>query len=235
LRPPPIPLPPRDLVPPPSLFWHDGGVHGQAYVARVMVHAFRLLEATGAHHLAPALWAAVYLHDIARQHDGHCTRHGADAWARLADLPEVQSLFSRGGVKESDYPAIETAVTEHCRSEVSADQPHGELAALLKDADGLDRVRLYDLDPGYLRHPQAVAMVPFAERLFEETDRRLQRGPDYFERLWPEAERIFATGKHPSKSIAVARVVPDVACHAGRPSMRLPGSQSCCTLGKTER
>lgn len=190
---PPILLPLRDLVPSPSLFLHDSSLHGQAHVARVMVHAFRLLEATGAHHLAPALWAAVYLHDIARRHDGRCRRHGADAWARLADLPEVQSLFSRGGVKESDYPAIETAVTEHCRSEVPPDHPHRELAALLKDADGLDRVRLYDLDPGFLRHAQAVAMVPFAERLFSETDPRLERGPDYFERLWPEADRWSAT------------------------------------------
>jgi len=189
---PPIPLPLRDLVPPPSLFWHDSSLHGQAHVARVMVHAFRLLDATSAHHLAPALWAAVYLHDIARRHDGHCTRHGADAWARLPDLPEVQSLFSRGGVKESDYPAIQTAVTEHCRSEVPPDHPHRELAALLKDADGLDRVRLYDVDPAFLRHPEAVAMVAFAKRLFEETDTRLTPGPDYLERLWPEAERLLA-------------------------------------------
>jgi hypothetical protein len=192
LRPPPIPLPLRDLVPLPSLFWHDSGLHGQAHVARVMVHAFRLLDATGAHHLAPALWAAVYLHDIARRHDGHCTRHGADAWDRLAHLPDVNLLFSKGGVKESDYPAIQTAVTEHCRSEVPPDHPHRELAALLKDADGLDRVRLYDVDPAFLRHPEAVAMVAFAKRLFEETDTRLTPGPDYFERLWPEAERLLA-------------------------------------------
>jgi hypothetical protein len=192
LRPPPIPLPLRDLVPPPSLFWHDSGLHGQAHVARVMVHAFQLLEATGAHHLALALWATVYLHDIARRHDGRCTRHGADAWDRLAHLPDVNLLFSKGGVKESDYPAIQTAVTEHCRSEVPPDHPHRELAALLKDADGLDRVRLYDIDPNYLRHPQAVAMVPFAEQLFTETDRGLERGPDYLERLWPEAERLLA-------------------------------------------
>jgi hypothetical protein len=36
---------------------------------RVMVHAFCLLEATGWSEEAPRLWAAVYLHDIARTHD----------------------------------------------------------------------------------------------------------------------------------------------------------------------
>jgi hypothetical protein len=189
---PPIPLPLRDLIPLPSLFWHESALHGQAHVARVMVHVFRLLDAEGAHHLAPPLWAAVYLHDIARRHDGRCLEHGANAWSRLAELPDVRLLFSRGEVKESDYPAIETAVIEHCRSEVPPDHPHRQLAALLKDADGLDRVRLGDLDPTFLRHPRAITMIPFAERLFEQSDRRLKPGPDYFEQLWAEAERLLA-------------------------------------------
>jgi hypothetical protein len=187
---PPIPLPLRDLVPPPSLFWHVSTLHGQAHVARVMVHAFRLIEATGKPHLASALWAAVYLHDIARRHDGGCTRHGGDAWARLSGLADVRELFSKGGVKESDYSAIQTAVTDYCRSEVPVGHPRRELATLLKDADGLDRVRLYDLEPRYLRHPEALAMVPFAKRLFEETDDQLQPDDAYFERLWPEAQRL---------------------------------------------
>jgi len=34
-------------VPPPALFAHPNRIHGQSHVARVMVHAFRLLEATG--------------------------------------------------------------------------------------------------------------------------------------------------------------------------------------------
>jgi hypothetical protein len=186
----PVSLPLRDLVPPPSLFLHASSLHGQAHVARVMVHAFRLIDATGARDPAPALWACVYLHDIARRHDGLCRRHGRDAFERLIHLPDVQELFAKGGVKEGDYPAIQTAVIEHCRGEVPLDHPHRELAALLKDADGLDRVRLYDLNPRYLRHPEAVDMVRFAERLFEETTGRHPPGADYFEWLWPEAERI---------------------------------------------
>lgn len=55
----PIALPLADLVPPPKLFSHRSTLHGQAHVARVMVHAFRLIEATGAHEQTPSLWAAV--------------------------------------------------------------------------------------------------------------------------------------------------------------------------------
>lgn len=112
-----VTVPDEDLVPPPDLFWHPSRLHGQAHVARVLVHAFRLVEATGFHDEMPRLWAAVYLHDIARRHDGGSARHGADAWARLADLPDVRGLFGRGGVGDEDYPVIQSAVTHHSAGE----------------------------------------------------------------------------------------------------------------------
>ena len=189
-----IPLPDADMVPPPELFLHRSYLHGQAHVARVLVHALRLIEATHAEEEAPRLWAAVYLHDIARRHDGGCKRHGADAWARLASLPDTQALLARGGVRPEDHPAIEAAVMRHCNGEPSPGEPHFRLMALLKDADGLDRVRLGDLRPEWLRHDEARTMVDFAQRLFNETYRQLETGPDYFGRLWPEVRRILASG-----------------------------------------
>jgi hypothetical protein len=189
-----IPLPDADMVPPPELFLHRSSLHGQAHVARVLVHALRLIEATGADVEAPRLWAAVYLHDIARRHDGGCKRHGADAWARLATLPDTQALLVRGGVQPEDHAAIAAAVTRHCNGEPSPGEPHYRLMALLEDADGLDRVRLGDLRPDWLRHDEARTMVDFAQRLFNETYRQLETGPDYFARLWPEARRILDAG-----------------------------------------
>jgi hypothetical protein len=189
-----VPLPDAEIVPPPDLFLHPSYLHGQAHVARVMIHALRLIEAIGAEEEAPRLWAAVYLHDIARRHDGSCRRHGGDAWARLATLPDVQALFARVGVGTDDHPAIEAAVTRHCNGEPSRGEPHYRLMALLKDADGLDRVRLGDLRPEWLRHDEARTMVGFAQRLFNETYRQLKPGPDYFGRLWSEARRILVAG-----------------------------------------
>jgi hypothetical protein len=183
-----IPLPLDEIVPPPELFAHPSTLHGQAHVARVMVHAFRLLEATGHQAEAPRLWAAVYLHDIARTHDGTCHRHGADAVTRLKTLPEVRALFARGGVQEADYPAIETAVTYHCISgELKPSHEHWLLASLLKDADGLDRVRLGDLDPRYLRHRESLSMLDFAEWLYQETDGTVPVGRRHFAELWGRA------------------------------------------------
>jgi len=165
-----VTVPDEELLPPPGLFRHASTLHGPAHVGRVMIHAFRLVAATGLGELMPSLWASVYLHDIARTHDGREPGHGTNAWARLAELPEVRALFTRGGVRESDFPAIRAAVARHSRGEAVSDEDHRRLIELLKDADGLDRVRLRDLDPRYLRTPAARTMVSFAQRLFEATD-----------------------------------------------------------------
>jgi hypothetical protein len=66
------------------------------------------------------------------------------------------------------------------------------LICLLKDADGLDRVRLGDLDTSYLRHPEAREMADFAERLYRTTNGTIRPGLDYFGQLWPEVERLLA-------------------------------------------
>jgi hypothetical protein len=166
-------------------------LHGQSHVARVLVHAFRLIEATGWIEEALRLWAAVYLHDIARTHDGVCYRHGGDAMKKLETLPHLRALFARAGVRDDDYPLIHTAVVHHSLpQELDRAHPHWRLTSLLKDADGLDRVRLGDLDIRYLRNPEAKEMVGFAEALFEATDGVVINGDDHFDRLWPEAQRI---------------------------------------------
>lgn len=180
----------NEMVPRAQQFAHQSHLHGQAHVARVMVHAFRLIDATGMIQYGPALWAAVYLHDMARRHDGVCHRHGADAVDMLRSTPALAALFERGGVRDGDRPAIETAVIQHCRlEELPEDHPHRRLTALLKDADALDRVRLAGLDPSYLRHREAVHMVDFAKALFTRSA-RLTPGRDDFEHLLSLAAQL---------------------------------------------
>ena len=188
---PPVNLPLDARAPSPALFSHASMLHGQAHVSRVMVHAFRLIEATGWTEEAPRLWAAVYLHDLARTHDGLCYRHGGDAMKKFRALPELRALFTRGGVTADDYDAIKTAVVHHCLpDELDRTHPHWRLTSLLKDADGLDRVRLGDLDPRYLRNAEARTMVEFAQALFDETDGKIATGDDHFPALWREALAI---------------------------------------------
>jgi hypothetical protein len=154
-------------------------------------HAFRLIDATGWIEEGPRLWAAVYLHDIARTHDGVCYRHGNDAMKKFEALPHLRELFTRAEVRDEDYPPIHTAVVHHCLpEELDRAHPHSRLTSLLKDADGLDRVRLRDLNPRYLRNPEARGMIDFAKALFTATDGIVPNGGDHFDYLWPEALRI---------------------------------------------
>lgn len=191
-----IPVPDEEMLPLPELFLHQSTLHGQAHVGRVMVHALHLIEATGAVEETTRLWASVYLHDIARRHDGVAPRHGAEACARLQDLPDTLALFARAGLRDVDVPAVDAAVTRHSNGEGRPGEPHLRLIELLKDADGLDRVRLGDLNPRYLRIRAAQDMVPFAEQLYEETDGRHAAGADYFGWLWRSALTLLGpTGK----------------------------------------
>lgn len=112
---------------------------------------------------------------------------------KFETLPEVRQLLAQGGVTESDYAQIRTAVVHHSLpKELDRAHPHWRMTSLLKDADGLDRVRRGDLDPRYLRNPQAREMVGFAEGLFRDTDGRVPTGSGHFSALWPEAVRILA-------------------------------------------
>jgi len=160
-----------------------------------MVHAFRLIAATGWVEEAPRFWASVYLHDIARTHDGLCFRHGGDAMKKLESLPQLRGLFASGGVQEDDYAMIQTAVVHHClMKELDRTHPHWRLTSLLKDADGLDRVRLGGLDPRFLRNPEALEMVGYAEALFLESDRVVPNGERHFADLWSVAVRTLTRG-----------------------------------------
>ena len=164
-------------------------MHGQSHVARVMVHALRLIEATGCEDESARLWAAVYLHDLERTHDGRCQKHGADAVARWRTQESLRLHIFSAGIDQADRAPVELAVELHCKpnSEMPPkDHEHWRLVALLKDADGLDRVRLGDLDPKMLRLPESKKMVEFAQQLFDATNGKVPEGPEH----WAEVTQI---------------------------------------------
>ena len=97
-------------------------------------------------------------------------------------------IFS-AGIDQADRAPVELAVELHCQPDSEMppkDHPHWRLIALLKDADGLDRVRLGDLDPKYLRLPESKKMIGFAQQLFDATDGKVTEG----EELWADVTRI---------------------------------------------
>ncbi len=159
---------------PPSL------VHGPGHVARVMAWAAVLARETALPEDAeqPLLWAAA-CHDLMREDDGPDPEHGLRAadWVR-ANLPRIL-----GGAPGW----LETAALA-CRWHVTPDEriPWTHVVLwTLKDADALDRVRLGDLEPRFLRGDPARALVPRARELFVRT--RDERDPA---RVWQAADGL---------------------------------------------
>jgi hypothetical protein len=94
---------------------------------------------------------------------------------------------------QSDDPSMLLAVMMHCLPDdhsAFGGKPVWPLLALLKDADGLDRVRFGDLDPSYFRFEATRGMVKFAEDLYSQSHRRVKEGPNFFTDLMKVAERI---------------------------------------------
>ena len=180
------------LIPHPSDFAHSSKTHGQAHVGRVMIHAFRFLEITGMTDEASRLWGAVYLHDLARTHDGFDEVHGMHAVMRVNESTDLQERLIARGI-QSDDPSMLLAVMMHCLPDdhpAYGGKPIWPFLAMLKDVDALDRVRFGDLDPSYLRHEATRGMVKFAEDLYSQSHRRVKEGQNYFTDLLKVAEKI---------------------------------------------
>jgi hypothetical protein len=179
------------LIPHPTDFAHPSRTHGQGHVARVMIHAFRLIEATGKAEEGARLWGAVYLHDLARTHDGFDEVHGRDAVLRVNESTDLQDRLVAHGIA-SDDPSMLLAVMMHCLPDdhsAYGGKPIWPLLALLKDANGLDRVRFGDLEKSYLRSEHSRNMAQFAQDLYSQT-RRIKEGPNHFTEVLRVAEKI---------------------------------------------
>jgi len=151
-------------------------IHGPAHAARVMVWT-TVLTGDGPLFEA-ALWAAA-CHDLRREDDGVDPLHGerAAVWV-LDELPRKLEEPPAG------LDAIASAVRWHAHADDETEW-RDPLLWVLKDADGLDRVRLGDLDPRRLRSKEARELVPQAEELVRRT--RKYRDPVD---IWSEAFRM---------------------------------------------
>jgi len=155
-------------------FERPESIHGLSHTRRVLIHAKAIAEATG---LDPvefeALVRAVSWHDIGRTHDGCDREHGVKSVARLKRLGLDQGIdgqiLARIFFTIELHSTYDEAAVE--RAAALADAERGSFLRVhwvLKDADGLDRVRIDDLDPAQLRHPVSRERVDVAWCLLRE-------------------------------------------------------------------
>lgn len=141
---------------------HDGLLHGVPHMTRVFILQELIcdrLEEQGTVVNRHAIRWAASVHDVGRLDDGIDLEHGRRSaeWMRKnqpqsmsAEAVDIATYIVHWHVPhDSDAPVMTTELK------------------VLKDADGLDRVRLGDLDESYLRTDAARNLVQTARQLCE--------------------------------------------------------------------
>jgi len=161
----------------PAWFERPSGIHGISHTRRVLIHAHAIATARDVDpDWFESLVLAAAWHDIGRTHDGREPEHGPNSVEKVHRLgldagvsPAIlaQALFAIEWHSVPDYLAL-----DHAGGLDPGHRPEpGTLLRvlwLLKDADGLDRVRISDLDPGQLRYEESLRLVDRAGRLLHE-------------------------------------------------------------------
>jgi hypothetical protein len=153
-----------------SYFDHQSLLHGINHTYRVMCHVTLLGEKLEWERETRLAFCAAFIHDMARKHDGYCSKHGL--WSTENKLPVFAEFFMSQGANAYEIDEIGTAVRNHSEGfELPKDHPFWKTTALLKDADALDRIRLGqgNLDVSYLRLDITHAFIPFANALYFST------------------------------------------------------------------
>lgn len=146
-------------------FQHFSTIHGKNHVYRVMYHVLNLGQKLADDYITKLAFCAAFIHDFERLHDGYCLDHGQ--WAAEYSFPKFKNLFLSIGINFEDLDVIAYATKMHSLPDQDYLQGiYSKATILLKDADGLDRVRLGDLDVSYLRLSFSENYAHFAQNLY---------------------------------------------------------------------
>lgn len=151
---------------------YQSHTHGVGHIERTMLFGALVCMNEGIDLvLAGDVLLCCALHDIGRTDDRYDENHGSRSASKLAGLGLDKRfhypLPARAAIHAHALPDSEMMSVPALYG-IEADAVYLTLVRCLKDADNLDRVRIYDLDPSYLRFDSTKAMVPLAEFALRE-------------------------------------------------------------------
>ncbi len=154
-------------------FEHKSYLHGRLHTQRVMAWVCVLAQKLNLSEDGRLAFFAARIHDLGRLTDGREPGHGL----RSADyyLPKYRIVFEKYGMRSEDYITVYNAVKWHSRSdEPDKNIKNIDVIKLLKDADGLDRVRLGDDEPDirFFRNDISKRFVSQARLLYNITEEK---------------------------------------------------------------
>jgi hypothetical protein len=121
---------------------------------------------------------AAATHDVGRHDDGRDPEHGLRSARWVREHRDALSV----ALDDRQLEALAYCCAWHVPPDAQAPALTNELVCL-KDADGLDRVRIVDLDPRQLRTERARQLPGPARRLYEASRRAGEGGGDPWEQV----------------------------------------------------
>ncbi|MEN6326400.1 MAG: hypothetical protein ABFD18_09395, partial [Syntrophomonas sp.] len=155
-------------------FHNPQGIHALSHTRRVLLLSLIIsyLEKYNEEERTLLCLASIY-HDIGRVNDGYDPDHGIASYQKLID----ENLLALAN--NQDQEILRFLVQNHAIPDQSAYKKlnHYDLGDVdrtlrlydaFKDADGLDRVRIKDLNPEYLRTRSAYRLILAAHQLYSQ-------------------------------------------------------------------
>lgn len=157
-------------------FHNPQGIHALSHTKRVLLLGLILshLEQLSEQDEKLICQAAIY-HDIGRITDGYDTSHGVASYRKLAAKGLLNNISAAEQetlrfIIELHAVADRAALKQLNKFDLSDVDRTLKLYNVFKDADGLDRVRINDLNPDYLRNPGAHKLVLLAHQLLRNSE-----------------------------------------------------------------
>lgn len=160
-------------------------LHGVGHLTRVFILQELIsmqLKERGVEINREALRFASMAHDVGRIDDGKDLAHGKRSARWLA-----QNFAHK--LSPEDMDTASYIVHWHVPPDSEAPEMINELK-VLKDADGLDRVRLGDLDPTRLRTDVAQSLIDTAQKLYDASQPNRPYEKDSFETVLAAARQL---------------------------------------------
>ncbi|BFU22862.1 hypothetical protein KM1_286020 [Entamoeba histolytica HM-3:IMSS] len=150
-----------------TYFDHPNSIHGLIHTYRVVLFSLIIGYYTKNRRFGLLASCGSLIHDMARKRDGICTEHGSLAAKTKFNL--LKNHIVNYSISETEQNYIKNAVIKHCTGESKPNEDDYIVVSILKDSDALDRCRVGDLDPNYLRFKESKKLTQLSEYICIKT------------------------------------------------------------------
>ena len=143
-------------------------IHGIGHIYRTMIGCALLGELLQKPREGLLAFCGAFVHDLARENDGVDSEHGANAALKYFD--KFNNIWDKYQLTTQEREVVKQAVEQHSTREWMRCGDVGyDVMAILKDADALDRCRIGDLDPQWLRYRDSRFLIRPIEAICDKT------------------------------------------------------------------